>query len=393
MQIGIIGAPNKGKSTLFSALTMNEVSIADYPFTTIDPNIGVAYAVAECVEKELSVKCRARNSLCVDGVRMLPINIIDVAGLVEGAHEGRGMGNQFLNDLAGADAYLLVVDASGKTDPAGLHSGQDNDPVQDVVTVKKELVAWLAGIVKDHIGTMSRNADGAEALHSVLAGLKVSKDEITASIEKSFLTSGNINWSDKDIETFAGNLMEVSKPILIVANKADSKEAPRHIADLKARFGDKNVIGCSAAIELALRKAAKQGIISYNPGGRSFEIKKRDIGEEQMAALEYMRGFIAKDGTNVQAVINYAVFSLLDDIVVYPVEDENKYTDHFGNVLPDAIPIHNGSTAYDLAERIHTDIARGMLYAIDAKKKMRVAKDYVLKNNDVIKIVTAARQK
>ncbi len=394
MQIGIIGAPNKGKSTLFSALTMNEVPIADYPFTTINPNVGVAYAVARCVEKELSVKCRARNSLCIDGMRMLPINIMDVAGLVEGAHEGKGMGNQFLNDLAGADAYLLVVDASGKTDSAGLQSGQENnDPVQDVIMVKKELVSWLSGIVRNHMNTISRNPDAAEALHSVLAGLKVTKDQISAAIEKSFLTSSNINWADNDIDVFADNLLSVSKPILIVANKSDSKEAPRHISDLKAKFGDANVIGCSAAVELALRKAVRQGVIAYTSGNRSFEIKKEDVSEEQKKALEYMRAFIEKEGTNVQAVIDRAVFGLLDDIVAYPVEDENKYSDHFGNVLPDAILIHEGSTAYDLAAKIHTDIAKGMLYAIDVKKKMRIAKDYVLKDNDVIKIVTAAKQK
>lgn len=393
MQIGIIGAPNKGKSTLFSAITLNEVAIADYPFTTIDPNIGIAYATSQCVEKELSVKCRARNSLCVDGTRMLPINIIDVAGLVEGSHEGKGMGNQFLNDLAGADVYLLVVDSSGKTDPAGNHNSENNDPVKDVLMVKDELRAWLAGIIRKHMNVLSRSYDGVEALYSILASLKVSKESISYAINASFLTSNNINWKDSDIEAFSNNLLTAAKPILIVANKFDSKESEQHVNDLKEKFGEQNVIACSAAIELALRKATKQGLISYKPGDRSFEILKQGISEEQKTALGYMKDFISKKGTNVQEVINNAVFKLLDDIVVYPVEDENKYSDHFGNVLPDAILIKDGSTSLDLAAKIHTDIAKNMLYALDAKTKMRIGKDYLLKNNDVIKIVTAAKPK
>ena len=393
MQIGIIGAPNKGKSTLFSAITLNEVAIADYPFTTRDPNIGIAYATSQCVEKELSVKCRARNSLCVDGTRMLPINIIDVAGLVEGSHEGKGMGNQFLNDLAGADVYLLVVDSSGKTDPAGNHNSENNDPVKDVLMVKDELRAWLAGIIRKHMNVLSRSYDGVEALYSILASLKVSKESISYAINASFLTSNNINWKDSDIEAFSNNLLTAAKPILIVANKFDSKESEQHVNDLKEKFGEQNVIACSAAIELALRKATKQGLISYKPGDRSFEILKQGISEEQKTALGYMKDFISKKGTNVQEVINNAVFKLLDDIVVYPVEDENKYSDHFGNVLPDAILIKDGSTSLDLAAKIHTDIAKNMLYALDAKTKMRIGKDYLLKNNDVIKIVTAAKPK
>ena len=117
--IGIIGAPNKGKSTLFSAMTAVEVPIADYAFTTIKPNMGVAYATTECADVGLGVKCTPRNSSCLDGIRKIPINIVDVAGLVPGAHLGKGMGNQFLNDIVNADVLVQVVDASGKTDING----------------------------------------------------------------------------------------------------------------------------------------------------------------------------------------------------------------------------------------------------------------------------------
>jgi len=96
-------------------------------------------------------------------------------------------------------------------------------------------------------------------------------------------------------------------------------------------------------------------------------------------------------GTGVQEVINKIVFDVLGYIVVYPVEDENRFTDTKGNVLPDALLVKKGTTARDLAYMIHTEIGENFVYAVDAKRKMRVGEDYVLRHNDVIKIVSAAR--
>ncbi|MGC8538811.1 MAG: redox-regulated ATPase YchF [Candidatus Micrarchaeia archaeon] len=387
MLIGIIGAPNKGKSTLFSALTLNDVTIADYPFTTIDPNKGVAYATRECVERELNVKCNARNSLCVNGTRMLPINVVDVAGLVEGAHEGRGMGNQFLNDLSAADCFIIVVDASGKTDKEGNRCESCN-PVEDVNMVKGELAEWIASIVKKHMSLLERRRDGIDALHELFTSFKITREQVEKAINDNMLISENIRWSEEETRKFSTSLLEASKPMVIAANKCDVEGAEKNIAKLKAEFGEANVIGCSAAIELALKKAARSGAIDYVPGSRSFNIIG-NVNDEQRRALEYMLEFVKKSGTNVQQLINYAAFGLLDNIVVYPVEDENKYTDHFGNVLPDALLVRRGTTAIEFAEMIHTDLAKGMLYAVDAKKKIRIPKDYALKDNDVIRIVSA----
>ena len=390
MIIGIIGAPNKGKSTLFSSLTLNEVGIADYPFTTIDPNMGVAYVKVPCAESMVGTKCNARSGSCSNGIRSIPINVIDVAGLVKDAHSGKGMGNKFLNDLAGADALVLVVDASGGTDPSGNPCDKCN-PADDIKMVLVELQAWLYDILKKHMNAISKTDDGTEALYSVLAGLKASREDIEASAKECFLSTSRINWSDEDIMSFSKALLKKSKPIAIAANKMDKSGAKENLARLKVEFGDSNVIGCSAAIELALEKAAKSKLISYD-GIDSFKLIKEGATKEQIEALDYMSKFIkANGGSGVQQLLNTIVFTLLDLIVVYPVEDENKYTDHNGNVLPDAILMENGSTALDLARAIHTDIAKNMLYAIDALKKVRVAKDYKLKNNDIIKIVSSAK--
>jgi ribosome-binding ATPase len=390
MLIGIVGAPNKGKSTLFSALTLSDVEIADYPFTTIKPNLGVTYAVRDCPEKELHVKCKARNSLCIDGIRKIPINIVDVAGLVEGAHEGKGKGNQFLNDLAAADALMLVIDASGKTDSSG-NPSEHSDVINDVNMVKSELTQWLASIITKHKGALSKRTDGIVALSEVLTGLKINKEYIKSAVAATHLSEVRISWSEDETKRFAEELLKISKPMLIVANKCDVAGSEVEVGALKTLYGDKNVIAISAAIELALRKAEKQKIIQYTPGSKSFEITGTEITEGQRKALHYMKEFIKTKGANAQEIVNRTVFDLLDNIVVYPVEDENKYTDHFGNVLPDAILLKKGSTTLDLASTIHTDIAKNMLYAIDARTKLRLSKEHVLKDNDIIKIVSAAK--
>ena len=388
MLVGIIGAPNKGKSTLFSALTLNRVDIADYPFTTIKPNSGVAYARKECPEVELGTKCNPRNAPCDNGTRMLPVNVIDVAGLVSGAHSGKGMGNQFLNDLAAADAFIIVVDGSGMTDSGG--NPGNGDPAEDVDMVLNELTLWLADIISRHMPALSKAKDGVEALKNVLTGLKVSGEQIAEAIGKSHLTSSNIGWGSTDIEKFSSELLRAAKPFVIASNKTDAAKDGAKTDALEARFGPGKVVRTSAEMELALRKASKAGLASYVPGAKDFSIGESAQGE-QRKALEYMRNYVSHRGTGVQELIDRVVFGLLDNVVAYPVEDESKYSDHFGNVLPDAYLMRRGSTALDLAGRIHTDIAKSMLYAIDAKKKMRLAKDYELKENDVIKIVSAAR--
>ncbi|MGC8587065.1 MAG: redox-regulated ATPase YchF [Candidatus Micrarchaeia archaeon] len=388
MQIGIVGAPNKGKTTLFSAMTMVNAQIADYPFTTIKPNFGVAYVTKKCPDAELGVHCSPKNSICMEGTRLVPINIIDVAGLVPGAHLGKGMGNQFLNDLAGVDALIQVVDASGRTDVQG-NPCSNCDPAEDVLMIADELAFWLSGIIKRHMNTFSRRSDGAVALKEILTSFNVSEEQIVAAANRTGLPISNIAWSDSDINEFSRELLKASKPIIVAANKTDISSSTQ-IDELKRRLKGYTVVPCSAAIELALRKAAKSGVISYVPGSREFDINK-EVSKEQEDALNYMRKFISEKTTGVQELINKAAFDLLRMIVVYPVEDENKYTDHYGNVLPDAILVKEGTTAEGLAARIHTDLAKHMLYAIDARSKMRLPKSYVLKDNDIIKIVSAAK--
>ncbi|QRF73839.1 translation-associated GTPase [Candidatus Micrarchaeum sp.] len=390
MIVGIIGAPNKGKSTLFSALTSGEAKIANYPFTTIDPNKGVAYVSEECAEKKIGKKCEPRNSLCENGMRLVPVNIIDVAGLVPGAHEGKGMGNQFLNDLAGADGFIIVVDASGRTDAYG-NEGAGN-PADDLEMIMSELVEWISAIIKKHMPQMSKKESGVDALADVLTVFNVTRASIETAVERLGLQSKRIAWSDEEIRKFSSAAILGSKHFIVAANKADAEGAKANENAIREKASERGMetVMCSAALELALKKAKDSGMISYDPLKGKIEILGNP-NAEQKKALDYMKGFVESRGTGVQKVLNELVFKAMGNIVVYPVEDENKFSDHSGNVLPDAILMERGSTAYDLAMKIHTDIGKGMLYAIDAISKMRLAKNYVLKDGDIIKIVSTAK--
>lgn len=387
--IGIVGAPNKGKSTIFSAMTSQEAEIADYAFTTIKPNLGVTYATKECAEVELKVKCRPRNSACAGGIRRIPANVIDVAGLVPGAHLGKGRGNQFLNDLISADVLIQVVDLSGKTDENGSPCS-GCDPSVEVNMIREEMAEWLAEIIVRHKNTLSKRSDGEAAVVELLSGFKTSMEQVRRAADKSSIILANTNWDDSMAKKFALALLSENKPVVVAANKAD-QAGEGAIDALRKKLDGVIVIKCSAAIELALVKAAKSGIIDYSPGATNFNLLK-EVSAEQKKALDYMNNYLKSNGgTGVQEVVNAAVFGVLDNIVVYPVEDETHYSDHSGNVLPDAILVKRGSTAYDLAARVHSEIAKGMKYAVDAKRKMRVQKEYELKDGDVIRIVSTAK--
>ena len=389
MLIGIVGAPNKGKSTFFSAITAIEVDMADYPFTTIKPNIGVTYFTKLCPEKELGIKCKPKNSTCINGIRHIPITIVDVAGLVPGASLGKGMGNQFLNDLSAADALIHVVDISGKTDEFG-NPTQNFDSYTEISMVRNELSTWLFEIIKKHLPSLSKRSDGISALTEMLSNLKATEQQVKTAAEQANLTLSYISWEDIGIKKFSDSFIAINKPYIVVANKLDSSSELK-VDELSKKLNGIKVIGCSSEIELAIRKAAKSNLIEYERSSNTIKIIGK-VDDVQRTGIGYIEKYLKKyNTTGVQEAINYVISDLLKMVVSYPVENENKYTDHFGNVLPDAIILNGGATALDLALHIHTDIAKKMLYAIDARSKNRVSKEYVLKDNDIIKIVTAAK--
>lgn len=365
-----------------------DVGIANYPFTTIKPNSGIAYARRKCVDAELGVRCNARNSLCRNGNRFVPVGVVDVAGLVPGASLGKGMGNQFLSDLISSNALIQVVDATGRTDTEG-NVSEGSDPANDVSMVIDEIGIWLRNIMLRNIGRKGKKTDGQAEIENLLLGFNIKKEVVQKALERNSVDLAKEGIDEGALLSFSRELLRLSKPLVVAANKIDAADEGS-VDKIRGKLKGIDVIGCSAAIELALRKADASGIIEYVPGDRDFRIKGT-TDKEKADALGYMRSFLARRGTGVQELIDHVTFRTMKKIVVYPVENEKEFTDHYGNVLPDALLLDEGSTVYDLASSIHTDIAKNMLYAIDAKRKIRISKTARLNDGDVIKIVSAAK--
>lgn len=379
MIIGLVGKPSSGKSSFFKAATLIDVKITGIPFCTIQPNVGVGYIIIDCACKEFGTRCKPKTGYCKDGKRFVPVRLVDVAGLVPGAHEGRGLGSKFLDDLRQASALIHIVDASGTRDAEGKITAGYN-PENDIEFLEKEIDLWFADVIKKASQKFEKSKDIVQTIAEQLSGLEVSRKQVELALEKSSIAN---------IEAFATELRKMSKPILIAANKIDLESSQKNFEILKQKH--ENIIPTSAESEIALKKAAEKGLIDYLPGDNFTIADASKLAGPQLNALKMIKNkVIEKYGsTGVQNCLSKAVFELLDYIAVFPVEDEGKLSDKQGNVLPDVHLVPNGTTALELAFRIHTDIGKKFVSAIDARTKRRLGKDYVLKNNDVIKIMTS----
>jgi ribosome-binding ATPase len=398
--VGVVGKPNVGKSTFFAAATLKDVPIADYPFTTIQPNVGVAHLKTKCVCKEMGVTDSPRNSICINGTRLVPVKIVDVAGLVEGASKGKGLGNQFLDDVRQADALIQVVDASGSTDLEGrkVPPGSHN-PLGDVTMVEHEFDLWMFGILKKDWEKQTRSLEqtGGKIVEHIaerLSGLSVSFADVEQVVLHLHLrTEKPSAWTDDQLMQFVVETRKLTKPSLVAANKADLPTSGPNIEKLKQT--GRKVIPCASEAELLLRKAAEHGLVEYAPGDPKFGVRDpAKLSPAQANALKMVdeRVISVYGGTGVQEAINGSFFDLLKAIVVFPVEDEAKLSDKDGRVLPDAYVMKGGSTALDLAGTVHTELAEGFLYAIDARTGKRLAGDHQLSDRDIVKIVSSSKR-
>jgi ribosome-binding ATPase YchF (GTP1/OBG family) len=391
LSVALAGKPNAGKSTFYRAATMADVDVANYPFTTIDPNRGVTHVRTRCPCLDLEERCG--NDECHDGKRYVPVELLDVAGLVPGAHEGKGLGNQFLDSLSNADVVLHVVDASGGTDAEGepLEVGT-YDPVRDVEFVETEMDLWLAAIVEDNWEAVERGSRSPEfefedALADVLTGVGATQHDVMAVLREMDYSTDPMAWTDEDREELARLVRRRTKPIVVVANKADVAPA-ENIERLEAAAG--HVVPCTAEGELALRQAVEAGAVAYDPGDEGFEITG-DVSESQAEGLGRIRDVTeAFGGTGVQTALDEAVYDLLDHFTAYPVQNATNWTDGQDNVLPDAFLLPDGSTPKDLAYAVHSDIGEGYLHAVDARDDRRIAEDHELEEGDVVEIVSTA---
>ncbi len=401
IRIGLIGKTNTGKTTFFNAATKSNAEISNYPFTTKKPNFASGQVQTLCVCRELHVTDKPRNSTCIDGWRFVPVEIIDLPGLIKGAWAGRGLGTQFLNVVAEANALLHIVDASGSVDEEGkiTRPGMGN-PVIDVYDIEEEMILWFKvaidrALVRLRKRTIKKTVD--IPLSKELAGIGVRRVHVTKALEEAGLAEKSPkDWKDEDARLFAEKLRAISKPTVIIANKMDLAEAEKNFERLRTEFKSQLVIPVSSEAELALRRAEEKGFIKYVPGQEAFRVLDESrLTKDQAWALAYVeqRVFTKLMRTGVQFAINSCVFKLLGLNAVYPVEDPKTFADRKGNVLPDTFLIPNGQTTKDLAKAIHTDLANRMLYAIDARSGLRLPTDYTIRDRDVISIVAASKKK
>ena len=423
MRIGLVGKPNVGKSTFFSAATLAKVDIANYPFCTIEPNVGVAFIAARkpCPCKELREKlesdgrlepispdderkgsiCQPRTGSCIGFRRLVPCFLVDVAGLVPGASEGRGRGNAFLADLANCDALIQVVDASASTDIEGNPQDTAKTPEaakssmeQEISFLSDELDAWICGILNDGWirGVRRVQAEGEKGmisfLHDRFTGLGSSLQSINLAFE-SFKkinqeTSPPWDWSHSTLKSLAIEIRKSLFPIHIAANKADI--APKGVDFTFQANG--RVIPCMADMELALRRAESAGLIHYISGQQTFEVpNSENLSEAQNGALQHMQERLTQNNnTGVSTIIDTVLFEELDHIVVYPVQDENQWTDSEGKVLPDAFVVPNNIQAKNLAYKVHSDLGDGFIRGTDGRSRRTVGSEHELADGDVLKI-------
>jgi ribosome-binding ATPase len=396
MIVGVVGKPNCGKSTFFKASTLMDVEIANYPFATIKPNHGVGFIRTDCADRFFNVQCNPREGTCQNHIRFVPVNMIDVAGLVPGAHEGKGMGNQFLDDLRQADVLIHVIDASGGTNergesiPAGSY-----DPAADIRFLEVELDMWYHQILSKGWQRFSRQVVQEhqkieKQLSKQLSGLGVTENMVKDAVKRMGIPEERPDqWTEEQLRGLSRELRKQTKPMIIAANKADIPEAAQNLERLKKEFPDYIIIPCSAESELALKEARKKGMIDYLPGSGDFAVIGQ-LNERQLKALDFIKAqVLAKLGTTgVQKVLDDAVQKLLGYIAIFP-GGLNKLSDQYGRVLPDCFLMPPGTTAIDFAFKLHTDFGNNFVKAIDVKRRLPVGRDYQLKTGDVIEIMSS----
>ncbi len=395
LEIGLVGKPNVGKSTLFIALTLLDVAMAPYPFTTLEPNRGVAAVRTPCPHAERGGPCTPGNAACVDGTRWVPVNLIDVPGLVPGAHEGKGLGHRFLDDLRAADGFVQVVDLSGATDAEGRPVAPGSEaPSREVLWLEEELVAWVSEILGRDFERQARSVElegkkVEEFLAARLTGLSVAPHALAAALRTSSVDRAHpSHWTPDERRALARAILTASKPRVVAANKCDRAGDADRTA-LSEAIAPIPAVPTAADAELTLRRAARAGLVTYRPGDPEFAVPDpARLTPPQAKALAALRATMRTwGGTGVQAVLERLVFDRLHQIVVYPVEDETHWTDGRGRVLPDALLVPADTPARSVAYRVHTDLGDHFVRAIDGRSHRAIAADQPLAPNAVVRIV------
>jgi GTP-binding protein YchF len=359
LDIGIVGLPNVGKSTLFNALTRAGATVASYPFTTIEPNVGIVAVPDERLDRIAAI---------VQPERVVPttLRVVDIAGLVRGAHRGEGLGNQFLGHIRAVDAIAMVV--RGFEDPDVPHVTAELDPRGDVETVELELALADLAVLERRLEKVRSQAKGTKgAYEAELASLEALKARLERGLPpaRASLPEGEQALA-REIDLLS------TRPQLYVVNvgERDLPDGGHYAADVRSLAATRGaeVVVLSAAVEAELADWPPEEAAAYRAG----------LGLAQPGLISFIQ----------------AGYRLLDLVTFFTITGGREVR---------AWTLHRGATALDAAGTIHTDMARGFIRAevmaagdliragsaaaVREEGRLRIeGRDYVVRDGDVLHI-------
>ncbi|KAK9466827.1 P-loop containing nucleoside triphosphate hydrolase protein [Lipomyces arxii] len=401
--IGLVGKPSSGKSTMLNSLTDASAQTGAFPFTTIDPNKATGYLQVDCACARFGKEklCEPNYGSCRNGKRFVPVMLLDVAGLVPGAHEGRGLGNKFLDDLRHADALIHVVDVSGSTDAEG-KATDGYDALQDVEWLQGEIMRWIEGnlmqkwgsIVRRHV---NRKATAVDTLQDQFSGYGSTSAVVQRCLKRIELNSPLETWDHPTIERMVSSFVEEKFPTILALNKIDHPDSDRCIYRITKTYPDPNkYVFTSAISEVFLRRLARQNFIHYEEGDDDFITSEEDVDnkyglkqitdERLLGRIETVRDmvFYRWGSTGVVKALQAAA-KTLDLIPVFSVRNVTTFTNSTtdDSVFKDCVLVKRGTQVGSVVRRIMGDIPIAFVEGVGG---VRVSKsDTVSENkNDIL---------
>ncbi|KAM3441396.1 hypothetical protein MY4824_001520 [Beauveria thailandica] len=393
--IGLVGKPSAGKSSTLNSLTDATSKVGNFPFTTIDPQRAIGYLQIDCAcaRFKVSDRCKPNYGACVAGRRSVPIELLDVAGLVPGAHQGQGLGNKFLDDLRHADALIHVVDASGTVDAEGKET-RGYDPSVDIAWLRSEVVAWILGNLLQKWGSLRRRhvavkATAAETLQLQFSGYGSTMAIVNRTLDRVALKEPLEEWSDATIERVVNAFIDEKFPTVIALNKIDHPDADKNIAKIAKMQDPGSIVLCSAVSEIFLRKMAKQKYIKYVEGSEFVDTREdlieqgdpdggglRELDEKNRNRIENLKDMVLYrfGSTGVVQVLSKAA-ELLGLVPVFPVRNVSTFTtgaNDAKHVFKDCVLVRKGSTVGDVARKVMGDAP---IAYVEGVGNMRVSED------------------
>eukprot|EP01065_Artemidia_motanka_P019983 TRINITY_DN23904_c3_g1_i1.p1 TRINITY_DN23904_c3_g1~~TRINITY_DN23904_c3_g1_i1.p1 ORF type:complete len:880 (+),score=250.20 TRINITY_DN23904_c3_g1_i1:88-2727(+) len=402
--VGLVGKPSAGKSTLFNAATGDDraARVAPHPFTTIDPNVGEGYAPCPSPHRDHGVpdeECAALHGLLAGerAARFVPIQVRDVAGLVPGAYQGRGKGNQFLDDLVDADVLIQVVDASGTTDAEGNAKdgsakgapGRTADVSEEVHWVRAEIHQWIYGNLRRRWESLRKRP---QRLPVMFSGYHATEAVVLMAAERAGLeVSGPqalLSWTPQMLHLLVAHFIRLRFPVLVAMNKLDLASTAANVAAARRKLPHEAIAAISAHTETELVRLRREGCVRYTVGAPP-------VGELPGDVRQFLEANQWSSG--VPEALATAV-ALRPCVRVFPVTN-TATLDAFGQgPLAHCLLLRPGSSAEDLyrvlkrKRMLDGDFIRSVTRS-PAGAEAPIKKDATLPQDAVIRIMTNRKSK